>query len=101
MSVIVYGSFARGEADRSSDLDVLVVRPLRVGEDDPEWRAAVDQWVLAVRRTTGNRVELLEVAAEEVGAKLRSKKQLWSEIRREGVVVFGSTIDDLQGRRSA
>lgn len=101
ISVIVYGSFARGEADRSSDIDLLVVRPPKIGEDDPEWRATIDGWVEEVRRLTGNRIELLEVAAEDAGAKLRSKKPLWSDIQREGLVVFGRTIEDLQDRRSA
>lgn len=101
VSVIVYGSFARGVADRSSDIDLLVIRPPRVGEDDPGWRATIDEWVDGVRRLTGNRIELLEVAAEEAGAKLRSKKQLWSDIQREGLVLFGRTIEDLQDRRSA
>lgn len=101
VSVVIYGSFARGEADRSSDLDVLFVRPARVAEDDPAWRAAIDTWVLAARRITGNRVELLEVAAEEAGAKLRSKKQLWSDIQRDGLVVHGRTIEDLRDRQSA
>ena len=100
VSVIVYGSFARGEADRSSDIDVLVFRPPRIGEDDPGWRAAIDEWVDGVRRLTGNRVELLEVAAEEASAKLRSKKQLWTDIQREGIVVHGRTLEDLQDRRS-
>lgn len=99
-SVVVYGSFARGEADRSSDIDMLVVRPPRVGEDEPGWRAPIDVWVDGVRRLTGNRVETLEVAAEEVGAKLRSTKQLWQDILREGLLVYGQAIEDLD-RHSA
>jgi predicted nucleotidyltransferase len=101
VSVIIYGSFARGEADRSSDIDVLVFRPPRIGEDDPGWRAAIDEWLEDARRLTGNRVELLEVAAEQAGAKLRSKKHLWSDIQREGIVLHGRTVEELEGRRSA
>jgi len=95
VSIIVFGSFARGEADRASDLDFLVVRPVAVVEDDPQWRSAVDEWVAGVRRLTGNRVELLEVGLDEVRIKLRSTKRLWSEIRRDGIVVHGRTIQDL------
>jgi predicted nucleotidyltransferase len=101
VSVIVYGSFARGEADRSSDLDILLIRPPGIGEDDPEWRAAIDEWLEGAHRLTGNSVELLEVTAEEMSAKLRSKKQLWRDIQREGVVVHGRTIQALEGRRNA
>ncbi len=37
-SVIVLGSFARGEADAESDMDVIVVRSADVDEDDAAWR---------------------------------------------------------------
>lgn len=101
VSVVVFGSFARGEADRQSDLDVVFVRPAAVGEEDPKWRAGVDRWVEHAQRLTGNTVELLEVIDEEAARLLRSRKQLWSDIQRDGVVVHGLAIDELRGRRSA
>lgn len=101
LSVIVFGSFARGEADRSSDLDILLVRPAGVDAEDAQWRAAIDGWVEGVCRLSGNPVELLEVGGEEVGAKLRSKRQLWSDIQRDGIAVHGRAIEGLRGRRSA
>ncbi len=100
VSVIVFGSFARGEADRSS-LDVLLIRSPQVGEEDTGWRAAIDGWVKGVRRLTGNRVELLEVGVDEARAKFRSKNNLWTDIQRDGIVVFGREIAELRGRRSA
>ena len=44
ISVIVFGSFARGEADAESDLDVVVVRAEDVDDDNDQWRSAVDEW---------------------------------------------------------
>lgn len=101
VSVIVFGSFARGEADRNSDLDVVVIRPATVDEDDDRWRASVDGWLEQARRLTGNPVELLEATDGEVRRLLRSRKPLWLDVRRDGVVVCGLEIDDLRGRRSA
>lgn len=101
VSVIVFGSFARGDADRASDLDVALVRPADVGEDDARWRAAADGWAEGARRLTGNRVEVLEIACEEASAKLRSRRPLWADIQRDGIVVHGRSIADLRGRRSA
>lgn len=101
VSVLVFGSFARGEADRESDLDVLFVRRATVDEEDPAWRASVDQWVAHARRLTGNRVELVEVTDVEAARLLRSRRQLWLDIQRDGIVVHGLTIDELRGRRSA
>lgn len=101
VSIIVFGSFARGDANRESDLDVLLVRPSRIEEEDAKWRGAVDQWVDDASSLTGNRVEVLEATEEEAQRLLRSRKQLALDIRRDGVVVHGLSIDELQRRRSA
>jgi predicted nucleotidyltransferase/DNA-binding transcriptional ArsR family regulator len=101
VSVIVFGSFARGEADRDSDLDVVVIRPATIDEDDDGWRVSVDRWLEQAHRLTGNQVELLEATDEEVRRLLRSRRPLWLDVQRDGVVVYGLEIVDLRGRRSA
>lgn len=100
VSTIVFGSFARGQADRESDLDVVLVRPSAVEEENRDWRAGLDGWLGATRRLTGNRVELVEVAQNEAARLLRSRRPLWLDVRREGIVVQGAAIDELRGRRS-
>lgn len=101
VSVIVFGSFARGEADGGSDLDLVVVRAAEVGEDDEGWRGQVDRWREDAHRLTGNPVEILEIDASDIGRMLRSRRQLWLDVQREGIVVFGTGLVDLKGRRSA
>lgn len=101
MSVIVFGSFARGDADRLSDLDVVFVRGRTIAEDDPDWRNVVDAWREHARRLTGNPVELLEVSDEEASRRLRGGTPFWLDVQRDGVVVYGASIEDLKGRRSA
>jgi predicted nucleotidyltransferase len=49
ISIIVFGSFSRGEADEQSDVDVIVVRPDDVDEDDDVWTTAVERWRDVVR----------------------------------------------------
>jgi predicted nucleotidyltransferase len=100
-SVVVFGSFARGDADRGSDIDVLLVRPAAVDEEDPTWRARIDGWVEDAARLTGNHVEVLEIGDDEIARRLRSRKQLWLDVQRDGIVVHGQSIDELRGRRSA
>jgi predicted nucleotidyltransferase len=101
VSVIVFGSFARGEAGPDSDLDAIVIRLATVDEDDDRWRASVDQWLEQARRLTGNPVELLEATDEEASRLLRRRRPLWRDIERDGVVVYGLEIDAVRGRRSA
>lgn len=101
VSVIVFGSLARGEADARSDLDFVVVRPRGTPEGDEAWTSGIDSWREHIRRVVGNRVELIEVSVEEVGRLLEARKPLWVDVVRDGIVVFGRRISDLRRRRSA
>jgi predicted nucleotidyltransferase len=96
VSVIVFGSFARREADTDSDIDAVIVRPLDLDEEDETWSASLETWRQAVRRLTGNPVEVLEVSADQAATKLGRHGPLWANIRRDGHVVHGLTIDQLQ-----
>jgi predicted nucleotidyltransferase len=98
VSVIVFGSFARGEADAESDIDVMVVRPDDVDEDDEDddrWSDALDIWRRHVSAVSGNRVEMIEVTGSEARRKFRGRSELWRDIEREGIVVYGRSIDAL------
>jgi predicted nucleotidyltransferase len=100
-SVIVFGSFAQGSARAGSDIDIVVIRPDSVGDDDRPWHAALEDWRQRVRRLTGNPIEILEAAAADASRLLRSRRPLWSDIRQHGVVVHGRSLDQLAGRHSA
>lgn len=100
-SVIVFGSFAQGTARAGSDIDILVIRPDNVDDDHQGWHAALEDWRRSIRRLTGNPIEVLEVDTSDASRLLRSRRPLWTDIRRHGVVVHGRTLDELAGRRSA
>ena len=95
VSIIVFGSFSTGEADERSDVDVIVVRPDDVAEDDDVWATAVERWRNEARAITGNRVEVLEVSCDEVQSRLTSEAALWRDVVRDGIAVHGLTIDRL------
>jgi predicted nucleotidyltransferase len=100
-SIIVFGSFARSEAVSESDLDLVVVRASSVSDDDERWRSAIEAWTRHVRRLTGNPVERLEVSEADVGRLLRSRKPLWLDVQRDGIVAFGSSLAALRDGTSA
>jgi predicted nucleotidyltransferase len=100
-SVVVYGSFARGDSRPDSDIDLLVVRSHHVSEDDNGWHDDLETWRRQTQQHTGDQVEILEVDEHDAGRHLRSRRPLWAGIRRDGIVVHGRTLDDLAGRRSA
>lgn len=100
-SVIIFGSFARREADRHSDLDAVIVRPDNFDADDDTWTTGVDQWREAVRAITGNVVEVVETNQADAVEKLTSKRELWRDVVRDGIVVHGATLDQLRDVVSA
>lgn len=95
-SVIVFGSFARREADRHSDIDAVIIRADGIDEDDDAWTAGIEQWRQSARAITGNSVEVIEIGRAEATEKLSTKRGLWRDIDREGVVVHGATLDELR-----
>lgn len=101
VSAIVFGSLARGEADALSDVDVVLVRPTDVDEDDEPWAFSIERWHTAARRLTGNPVQVIEIDEADIARRLRRPAALWADVLREGVVVHGSSLESLRGRRSA
>lgn len=60
VSALVFGSVARSQAAPSSDLDLLVIRPSLVGEDDEEWREQLALLEEATTAWTGNEAQVIE-----------------------------------------
>ncbi|MGB8860708.1 MAG: nucleotidyltransferase domain-containing protein [Ilumatobacteraceae bacterium] len=100
-SVIVFGSFARGDAGPQSDVDAVFVRPEGVGEDDDRWVDGVEQWRTTVRSLTGNAAEVLEVSIGEIAQRVHGHQAIWHDIRRDGRVVHGLTLDVLESTAHA
>lgn len=92
VSVIVFGSFARGEADAESDIDTVLVRPSGVGESDEPWSDTVQQWIDRVSDVSGNGVEVLEVSEDELPAKLDGGGSVWQEIKRDALLIHGTPL---------
>jgi Sugar-specific transcriptional regulator TrmB/Nucleotidyltransferase domain len=101
VSVITFGSFARGDSEVDSDIDMMIVRPTGIDADDDRWTQTIERWRTIVSRIAGNTVEILDVEADAVAAKLSGGTQLWRDIRRDGQVVFGQRLDALADRVDA
>lgn len=89
-AVIVYGSAARGDGDSDSDIDLLVVRPHDVADDDPGWQESLTDLAARVTAWTGNPCDVLDRSADELHAMAASGEPLLAEIRRDGRALVGS-----------
>jgi predicted nucleotidyltransferase len=95
-SLMVFGSFARGDAHENSDIDVLVVRPPGAPVDDGRWTAALGQWTDRAARIAGNPVNLLDVSVEELQRLVRRERAPWRTIVEEGVVLIGARPSEMR-----
>lgn len=93
VNVTLFGSFARGDDDAASDIDVVVVRPRAIDEDDPAWSESIARWETHVRRISGNAVNRIEVSEDEVAMLMRSRRPLWRAIAREGIAIRGRALE--------
>lgn len=94
-SVIVFGSFARGDAVAESDIDIVMVRPDSIDDDDDDWSDALEMWRRDAAAATGNPVEIVEVSLGEARQKLRGRSEFWRNVRRDGISLYGLSLDQI------
>jgi predicted nucleotidyltransferase len=91
----LFGSTARGDGDEHSDIDIYIVRPATVDEQDEPWREQLVALAMEVKSWTGNRPSLVETSENEARKSLRSAKRLTNDISNEGIHLAGPPLHDL------
>lgn len=86
---VLFGSVARDEATESSDLDILIVRPVRDGIDSTVWEAQLGELERAATAWSGNDARVLEYGVHELGNGSKAETVI-REAVQGGVVVSGS-----------
>ena len=88
----LFGSAARGDGGRSSDIDLLLVAALTGRLDGYQWRDAA--WMEAtadlrqqVRRWTGNDAHLVEHTAQTLARLIKRRNPLIAVLRTEGIAL--------------
>jgi predicted nucleotidyltransferase len=95
--VSIFGSAARGDGDTRSDIDIFVVRPAGVAEDDPGWREQLEQLSDHVHNWTGNHAAISEVSAADVRRLRRERPPVVDDLRRDAITLAGPTPAELLG----
>ena len=91
----LFGSVARGDADRDSDVDLLIV------VDDlqsPDLHERLSRLQADVRSWTGNDLQLVEHSPSSWRKLVRAKNPLVEQIRLDGIALAGGTAS-LVGRQ--
>ena len=93
VGVYLFGSAARGDGAVDSDIDVLVVRHVRVDED--AWTSQTMDFAQKVTAWTGNQCEILEYTKAELSNLVRRKDRLVRSFARDSIALAGPEFGDL------
>jgi hypothetical protein len=92
LHVSLFGSAARRDGDSESDIDVLIVRPDGVGENDDAWDSQVGALRAAVGSWTGNRCQSFVIDRVRLAAHLTAKDPLVDNWLRDEVLIVGDHL---------
>lgn len=95
----IFGSAARGDGDTESDIDILVVRPRDVDQEDERWRSQVDSLAAAVHSWTGNHAGIAEIAERDLARLRRDRPPVVNDIVIDGITLVGEEPSSLFRRR--
>jgi predicted nucleotidyltransferase len=87
--VSLFGSTARGEGDTHSDIDLFIVRPDDIDEEDPRWRAQLDRLARDLQRWTGNPAGIVEAAEAELDGFRQTQPPILAELRTDAIPLAG------------
>jgi predicted nucleotidyltransferase len=92
----IFGSTARGDAGRSSDVDLLLVQPGSLDDADAEtWDEQVASLRDVVQRWTGNRCQTFIVDTSRLEEYVRAQDPLVRAWLEDGILLSGAPIRDL------
>ncbi|PPK93749.1 nucleotidyltransferase-like protein [Kineococcus xinjiangensis] len=95
--VAVFGSWARGEADAGSGIDLLVLRSATLA-DDEHWSTQVDLTVRGLEELTGNDVQVVALTRQQFEEAVRRGEPLIANLRADARVLSGPELYRLPGR---
>ena len=88
----LFGSAARADGDTDSDIDLLVVRPDAVDEDDQVWREQLEGLAEAVHTWTGNHAGIVELSQREFAALPTHRPPILDDLQTDGIDLAGEKL---------
>jgi predicted nucleotidyltransferase len=88
-SVILFGSAARGQLTKTSDVDLLVLVPNLEQGPFNELMKSVDKLAADTRGKYGFQLSAVLMTIREFEAGFRERKRITRDVAREGIVLFG------------
>lgn len=95
LSVILFGSFAKGTAEPDSDIDVVVV--YRHSKDKSSMTRELSESQKEITALLGNQLSCVPLTIDEFKRKLKSGNPFVRDVIHNGKVIYGKNISELTG----
>lgn len=95
----MFGSTARAGGDTDSDIDLLIVRPADIDEQDPGWRAQLDALNDAVYAWTGNHAGIIELGEADLDQLRSNPPPILADLRADAIDLAGIPVRALLKER--
>jgi predicted nucleotidyltransferase len=88
-SVVMFGSAARAQLTKTSDVDLLVLVPNLQQEPFNELMKSIDKLAADIRGLYGYPLSVVTMTIKDFEAAFRERKRIAQDVVREGIVLFG------------
>lgn len=85
----IFGSFARGEGNSDSDIDILVVRPKGIDAEDERWREQQFELAERIRSWTGNPPGSVEISETDLPRLRRERPPVVEDVVAQAIDLAG------------
>jgi biotin operon repressor len=95
----IFGSAARGDGDTESDIDILVIRPKDVEEEDERWRSQINSLAADVHSWTGNHAGIAEISERDLPRLRRERPPVVKSVEADATTLTSDEPSILFRRR--
>jgi biotin operon repressor len=95
----IFGSAARGDGDTESDIDILVIRPKDVEEEDERWRSQINSLAADVHSWTGNHAGIAEISERDLPRLRRERPPVVKSVEADAITLTSDEPSILFRRR--
>ena len=95
----LFGSATRADGNTTSDIDMFIVRPAGVGEDDPVWREQLSRLADDTFSWTGNHLAVSEVDLGELRRLRRERPSIVEDLLDTALTLAGRDVQHVLGGR--
>lgn len=95
VAAAVFGSAARGDGTADSDIDLFLLRPAEVAEDQPGWAGDVAELARLGRRWSGNPASIIQATPDQVADMIARGEPILDSLRRDAIPLTDRGVLDL------